>query len=193
MHLFCFPLVSNVPVRQFVPDGPHKDGTPIIQKGAALIYNYQAVTSESESKIRVFSPFPQPPTVDLPAVDSFTGLVTKINHKLTSFLSLETVTSDEPCPIDIYTSHYRANGLRESTEYHVHLLADERSATAQDYVELLRVASSFAPPPMEPPSIGTPHHRQRRLVPALMAAFGVAGLVLGNPIRNAACKASFHL
>ena len=82
----------------------------------------------------------------------------------------------------MYTSQDRANGLRESIEYRVHLLSDERSAHAQDYVELLRVTSSYAPPPMQPPSIGTPHHRQRRLVPALMAASGVAGLVLGNPI-----------
>ena len=69
------------------------------------------------------------------------------------------------------------------------MLADELSAFAQDYAELLRVASSIAPPPMQPPSIGTPHHRQRRLFPALMAASGVAGLVLGKPIRNVACKA----
>ena len=89
----------------------------------------------------------------------------------------------------MYTSQDRADSLREDIEYRVHLLADERSAIAQDYAELLRVASSFTPPPMQPPSIGTPHHRQRRLVPALMAASGVAGLVLGNPIRNAACKA----
>ena len=102
---------------------------------------------------------------------------------------LETVASDEPCPIAMYTSQDRAKGLRECIEYRVQLLADERSAIAQDYAELLRVASSFAPPPVEHPSIGTPQHRQRRLVPALMAASGVAGLVLGNPIRNAACKA----
>ena len=67
---------------------------------------------------------------------------------------------------------------------------DERSAITQDYAELLRVASSFAPPPMQLPSISS-HHRERRLVHALMAAFGVAGLVLGNPIGNAACKALF--
>ena len=102
---------------------------------------------------------------------------------------LETVASDEPCPIAMYISQDRADGLRESSEYLVHLVADERSAITQDYAELLRVASSFAPPPMEPPSFGSPHHRQRRLVPALMAASGVAGLVLGYPIRNAACKA----
>ena len=189
VHLFCFVLVSNVPVIQFVPDGPPTDGTPIIQKGAAFIYIYQAVTSESESKVRVFCPFPQPPPVDLTAVNSIIDLVNKIHHKLLSLPFLKTVASDEPCPIAIYTSQDRANGLRESIEYRVHLLADERSAIAQDYAELLRVASSFAPPPMQPPSIGTPRHRQPWLVPALMAASGVAVLVLGNPIRNAACKA----
>ena len=53
VHLFCFLLVSKVPARKFDPDGPPTDGTPIIQKGAAFFYNYQAVTSESESKVRV--------------------------------------------------------------------------------------------------------------------------------------------
>ena len=123
------------------------------------------------------------------AADSLIDLVSNIHQKLTSLPFLETVASDEPCPIAMCTSQDRANGLRESIEYRVHLLADERSAIAQDYAELLRVASSFAPPPMQPPSIGTPHHRQRRLVPALMAASSVARFVLGNPIRNAACKA----
>ena len=160
VHLFCFLLVSNVPVRQFVPDVPPTDGTPIIQKGAAFINNYQVVTSESESKVRVFSPFPQPPPVDLTAVDSLIDLVSKIHQKLTSLLFLETFASDEHCPIAMFTSQDRANGLPESIEYRVHLLADERSAIAQDYAELLRLASSFAPPPMQPPSIGTPHHRQ---------------------------------
>ena len=188
VHLFCFLLVSNLPVRQFVPDGPPTDGTPIIQKGAAFIYNYQAVISESESKVRVFSPFPQPPPNDLTAVDSLINLNSNIHHKLTFLPVLETVASDEPSPIAMYTSQDWANGLRESIEYRLHLFAHERSAIAQDYDELLRVASSFAPPPMQPPSIGAPHHRQRRLVHALMAASGVAGLVLGNPVRNAACK-----
>ena len=84
--------------------------------------------------------------------------------------------------VGTYTSQHRANGLREGIDYRVQLLADERSAIAQDYVELLRVASSFAPPPMQLPSIGTSHHRQRRLVPALMAASGVAALLLKHPI-----------
>ena len=189
VHLFCFLLVSNVPVRQFVPDGPTTDGTPFVQKGAAFIYNYQAVTSESKSKVRVFSPFPQSPTVDLTEVDSLIDLVSNIHNKLISLPFLETVASDKPCPMAMYTAQDRSNGLRESIEYRVRLLADERSVIAQDYAELLRVASSFAPPPMQLPSISSPHHRERRLVLALMAASEVAGLVLGNPIRNAACKA----
>ena len=188
VQLFCFLLVSKVHVRHFVPDGSPTNGTPIIQKGATFIYNYQAVTSESENKVRVFSLLPQPPPVDLTAVDSLIELVRNIHNKLTSLPFLETVASDEPCPVAMYTSQDRAHCLRESIEYGVHLLADERSAIAQDYVELLSVASSFAPPPMEPLSFGTPQHRQRRLVPAFLTASGVAGLVLGNPIRNAACK-----
>ena len=45
----------------------------------------------------------------------------------------------------------QADVLRETIEYHVQLVADESSAIAQDYAKRLRVASSFAPPPMEPP------------------------------------------
>ena len=98
-------------MRQFAPDGPPTEGTPIIQKGAGFIYSDQAVTSENENKVRVFSLFPQPPPVDLTAVDSLIDLVCKIHHKLTSSPFLETVASDEPCPIAMYTSQDRANGL----------------------------------------------------------------------------------
>ena len=37
---------------------------PVSQRGAVFIYAYQAVTSKSESKFRLFSPFPQPPAFD---------------------------------------------------------------------------------------------------------------------------------
>ena len=90
----------------------------------------------------------------------------------------------------MFTSQGRADGLREIVEHRVQLLADESSTIAQDYAELSQVAFlPFAQPRMEPPSLGTTHHRQRRPVPALMTASVVAGPVLGNPIRNAACKA----
>ena len=38
---------------------------PVFKKGAAFPLKYQAVTSESESKVRVFSPFPKIPEVNL--------------------------------------------------------------------------------------------------------------------------------
>ena len=38
---------------------------PVFKKGAAFLFRYQAVTSESESKIRVFYPFPKIPDVSL--------------------------------------------------------------------------------------------------------------------------------
>ena len=35
----------------------------------------------------------------------------------------------------------------------------------------------------------TGHSRQRRLIPALMAASGAVGLILGNSLEDAACSA----
>ena len=39
--------------------------TPLFNKGAAFVVKYQAVTSESENKVRVFSPFPRLPETNL--------------------------------------------------------------------------------------------------------------------------------
>ena len=39
--------------------------TPIFKKRAAFVFKYQAVTSESESKVRVFSPLPKLPEINL--------------------------------------------------------------------------------------------------------------------------------
>ena len=39
--------------------------TSIFKKGAAFVFKYQAVTSESETKVRVFSPFPRLPEINL--------------------------------------------------------------------------------------------------------------------------------
>ena len=39
--------------------------TPIFKNGAAFVFKYQPMTSESESKVRVFSPFPRLPDFNL--------------------------------------------------------------------------------------------------------------------------------
>ena len=51
--------------------------TPIFKKGADFVFKYQAVTSESDSKVRVFSPFPNMPFVNL--TDVYSILRTKGN------------------------------------------------------------------------------------------------------------------
>ena len=81
--------------------------------------------------------------------------------------------------------------LAESIEYRVNLLLKEQKAIADDHVELLRVAEPFAPPhtKQNEDKEQTGHSRQRRLIPALMAASGAAGLILGNPLKDAACSA----
>ena len=71
VHLFCFPLGSNDHVGQLVPDGLSADGSPIIQKVAAIIYSFQVVISESESKVRVSSPFSQLRQLILPQSNQF--------------------------------------------------------------------------------------------------------------------------
>ena len=45
--------------------------TPIFMKRAAFVFKYQAVTSESKSKVRVFSPFPKTPELNLTEAYSF--------------------------------------------------------------------------------------------------------------------------
>jgi len=48
---------------------------PVFKKGAAFVFKYQAVTPESESKVRVFSPFPKIPEINL--TDAYTILQTR--------------------------------------------------------------------------------------------------------------------
>ena len=50
---------------QFATHLNDESDTPIFKKGAAFVFKYQAVTSENESKVRVFSPFPRLPEINL--------------------------------------------------------------------------------------------------------------------------------
>ena len=81
--------------------------------------------------------------------------------------------------------------LAQSIKYCVNFLLKEQKAIGDDYLELLRVAESFAPPPMKSNEDKgqTGDSRQCRLILALMVASGAAGLILGNPLEDAACSA----
>ena len=104
------------------------------KKSAAFIYNYQAATSESQSKVRLFSPFPQPPPGDLTAVDSLIDLVSNSHKKLISLNFVETVASNEPCPIAMCTSRDRTDSLRS-----LKLLHDGWSTTFLFMIMILNV------------------------------------------------------
>ena len=57
----------------------NKQQLPEFERGAAFIFKYQVVTSESESQIRLFSPFPTLPDVN---IDSVSVIVLESNEKL---------------------------------------------------------------------------------------------------------------
>ena len=82
-------------------------------------------------------------------------------------------------------------GLAESIYYRVNLLLKEQKAIADDHLELLRVAESFAPllAKQTEGKEQTGHFRQRPFNPALMAESGATGLIFGNPLEDAACSA----
>ena len=60
--LLIGPMFAQV---QFSTHLNDESDTPVFKKRAAFVFKYQAVTSESESKVRVFSPFPRLPEINL--------------------------------------------------------------------------------------------------------------------------------
>ena len=74
------------------------NGPPVVRKGAAFVYQYQALTSESESKVRIFSPFPRMPGMDKKLDDTLADANAAIkNLHLRSFLYAPS-TYDELSP-----------------------------------------------------------------------------------------------
>ena len=55
-------MFAEVQFFTYLKDESH---TQIFMKGAAFVFKYFALTSESESKVRVFPPFPRLPVINL--------------------------------------------------------------------------------------------------------------------------------
>ena len=58
----------------------NKQQLPEFERGAAFVFKYQVVTSESESQVRLFSPFPTLPDVNK---DGVPAILIESNQKLT--------------------------------------------------------------------------------------------------------------
>ena len=65
-------------------------------------------------------------------------------------------------------------------------LIQKINAAHTDLNQLVEVASSFFPPLIEPEHGAA---RRKRAVKTIAAAAGAAGLVLGSPVKDAACSA----
>ena len=79
-------------------------------------------------------------------------------------------------------------GSAESIKYRVNYLLKEPKAIADDHLELLRVAESFSPSPTKPneDKEQTGYSRPRWFIPALIAASGAGGQILGK--HNKRCS-----
>ena len=105
---------------------------PVFQRGAVFIDAYQAVTSKTESKVRPFSPIPQPPAfdlagslrlrqIDLDARQNFanTGQKYQINFDPTTGQYYSTPMY---CLVNTTDMLRKLADLAESMEYRVNLL-----------------------------------------------------------------------
>ena len=152
---------------------------PVFKKGAAFVFKYQAVTSESESKARNFSPFPRIPAINL----------TQARYMVEAFKrapdSIVVMYINENCKYMYFNETYAL--LLQQLETRVSFLEYELTAALEEKKSLFDVAISFIPPGARRDQ--QPGGRSRRAIGAIAAVAAGAGLVQGEPIKNAACNA----
>ena len=150
---------------------------PVFRKGAAFFFKYQAVTSESESKVRVFSPFPKIPEINL--TDAYTILQTRGHTD-----SITGMDSVKLCRTERMGTFY--DQIFDQLEEKLSLIQKEINTAHTDQNQLTELASSFLPPSIKPDHGSA---RSKRAVGIIAVAAGAAGLVLGIPVKHAACSA----
>ena len=151
---------------------------PVFKKGAAFVFKYQAVTSESESKVRVFSPFPKMPLINI------TNAINMINAFQTAPRSIGGMYINTNCKFTDVNDTYDL--LLQQLVTRVNFLQTELAAAQQEEDTLLEVVNSFIPPAVrQSDDIARP----RRAIAAIAAIAAGAGMVLGEPIKDAACSA----
>ena len=154
----------------------------VFKKGAAFLFKYQAVTSESESKVRLFSPFPKIPEVYL------TGAEQMLSTAIARTIALGSTYATRDgygCAIEKINETYEL--LTQQLENRINMLKIEMSASVKDQNGLCDITKAFLPQihRTEEASI----KRTRRFIGAVAAIGAGAGLILGDPIKEAACTA----
>ena len=152
--------------------------TPIFKKGAAFVFKYQAVTSESESKVRVFSPLPRLPEINLTEAYS---LIAHKGHSDT-MAGMNTVKECQTA-----ASGDASELLFNRIDEQLTVLDKEITEADKDRNRLVEFATSFLP--QQSMFAGEKNNRSRRAIGTNAAAAGAAGLILGDPVKDAACSA----
>ena len=150
---------------------------PVFKKGAAFLFKYQAVTSESESKVRVFSPFPKIPDVNLTGAEELLSLA-KIRTTGIGGMYVQKV-----CEFQEINETYGL--LMTQLKDRVELIKLEVKQATDEQDKLADVMKCFLPKQYQRDVAALP--RSKRFIGAIAALAAGAGLILGDPLKEAAC------
>ena len=140
---------------------------------------YQAVTCESESKVRVSSPFPKIPDVNLTGAEDLLNLA-KIRRTGISGMYVQIV-----CEFQEINETY---GLpMTQLKDRVKLMKLEVKKATDEQEKLAEVMKSFLPDQYQRDVATFP--RSKRFIGAIAALAAGARLILGDPLKEAACTA----
>ena len=166
-----------------------KQQLPEFERGAAFIFKYQVVTSESESQVRLFSPFPTLPDVN---IDGMHAVLPESNQKLTR---MQYCVEHARCNNLTFNGSHKPVTQQMDNMYKY--LTQEVNEAQFELSILSNVAQSFFPPKSSSRTTRRrrsmdeeePHNRTRRLIGAVAALVAGTGFILGEPIKDAACNA----
>ena len=166
-----------------------KQQLPKFERGAAFIFKYQVVTCKSESQVRLFSPFPTLPDVN---IDGVHAILLESNQNLSS---MQYRVEQAGCNnITFNESHIP---VTQKMDKMYKYLTQKVNESQVELNTLSDVAESFFPPESSPATArrrrsvneDEPHNRTRRLIGAVAALAAGTGFILGEPIKDAACNA----
>ena len=144
---------------------------PVFKKGAAFLFKYQAVNSESESKVRVFSSFPKIPDVNL------TGVEELLNLAKTGISGIGGMYVQKVCEFQEINETYGL--LTTQLKDRVELIMLEVKQATDEQDKLADVMKSFLLKQYQSEVATLP--RSKRFIGAIAALGAGAGLILGDP------------